>query len=112
MPEPTSARANRARSSMSDRFTETELFELYVDLWGLSPAWIEKLQAVVLDFADPSVGDEAEAYSCPACMAVRFRTLDRSRVAVVRGTMARLLNLARSSGVPLERAEEVYYVHP
>lgn len=92
---------------MRNRIEETLIHELYIDLWGLTPAWIDTIIAATLDASQPGNGEEAEGYRNPACMGARFRTLDSARIPEMRATIQRLLNLAKSS--TSDSDESVYY---
>ncbi len=74
--------------------TETTIFELYVDLWGYSIPWIDAISEALHKFCQPSLGDECETCTCPACMAVRFNSTDRARIEEAKRIVSRLFNLA------------------
>lgn len=80
-----------------ERFEETVIHELYINLWGLTPGWVDSIIAATLEECRCEEGEEAEGYRNPACMAVRFRTLDSARIPEVRRLVQRLLNLAKPS---------------
>lgn len=82
-----------------DRFAETTLHEIYIDLWGLTPRWIAAVQNAVLDFARSGDGETAEAYTCPACMAVKFVSTERARAAGAKSVVRKLLNLAERTSL-------------
>lgn len=86
-----------ATSTASDLITESIIYEAYFDLWGFSMNWIKAIQDKLLDFSEPSQGDNCEAYTCEACMAVRFQSTDKSRVEQAKGLFRRLAALAASS---------------
>lgn len=91
---------------MNDLISETTIYEAYFDLWGFSVNWIKAIQDKLLDFANPGDGEECEAYTCEACMAVRFRSLDQKRVERAKGLFKRLAALAK----PTYDNGDVYYV--
>ena len=72
-------------------------YEAYFDLWGFSVNWIKVIQEKLLDFAEPSQGENCEAYTCEACMAVRFQSPERERVNKAKALFRQMVGLARSS---------------
>lgn len=81
----------------NDFISETVVYEAYFDLWGFSVNWIKSIQEKLLDFANPSDGEECEAYTCEACMAVRFRSEDKERTRQATALFRRLCALAAST---------------
>lgn len=79
----------------NSRIEETLIHELYINLWGLTPAWIDSIIDATLRECRCSEGETAEGYRNLACMAVRFTTLDSARIPEVRSVVQRLLNLAK-----------------
>lgn len=90
--------------SVKDRISVTLKYEMYVDLWGHTLAWIETIQNALHEFCDTHT-DECESYTCPACMAIRFTSTDSSRIVKAERIFKRLSNLANKSVKPC------YYVH-
>lgn len=80
--------------NVNELISESTNYEAYFDLWGFSFNWIKAIQNAILDFAEPSKGEECEAYTCEACMAVRFTTTDQNRIREVKGLFRRLAALA------------------
>lgn len=80
-----------------NRIEETVIHELYINLWGLTPGWIDSIIDATLRECRCGEGEEAEGYRNPACMGVRFRTMDSARIPAVRIVVQRLLNLAKST---------------
>lgn len=96
-----------AKSNFNQLISESITFEAYFNLWGFSMNWINTIQEKLLDFSEPSKGDNCEAYTCDACMAVRFQSTDKSRVESAKKLFKRLAMLAsRSYNSP----NEVIYV--
>lgn len=58
--------------------TKSIIYEAYFDLWGYTGDDIGNIQDAIMDFAN--VDEECESYSCPACMAIRFRSDKEQRV--------------------------------
>jgi hypothetical protein len=77
--------------------SEATIYEAYFDLWGFSVNWIKAIQNSLLEFANPGDDEECEAYTCEACMAVRFRSGNKERIVRARGLFRRLAALAQSS---------------
>lgn len=81
--------------NVNELISETVIHEAYFDLWGFSVNWIQAIQNKLLDFSEPSQGDNCEAYTCEACMAVRFQSTDKERVEYAKGLFRRLAALAK-----------------
>jgi hypothetical protein len=92
-----------------DLTSEATIYEAYFDLWGFSVNWIKAIQNQLLDFANPGDGEECEAYTCEACMAVRFRSCDVNRVRQAKALFHRLVALAKST---YSASSEVAYIRP
>lgn len=92
--------------SVDELISDSITYEAYFDLWGFSVNWIKAIQDKLLDFAEPSQGDSCEAYSCEACMAVRFQSTDQNRVTRAKALFRQMVALARST---YEEGESVVY---
>lgn len=93
----------------NSRVSEVALYEVYIDLWGMTPNWIATIQDRLLGFAEPRKGDDCcEAYTNPACIAVRFRSSDKKRVQKVKAIFSRLYNLAKKTTLD---PKKVCYCH-
>jgi hypothetical protein len=73
--------------------------EVYVDLYGYSTGWIDRIQKEVGDAYEVETSDEEEDYNYVLCVAIasRFRTTDKKRADQLVKKVQRLLNLAQKT---------------
>ncbi|MEN6379727.1 MAG: hypothetical protein ABFD15_09135 [Methanofastidiosum sp.] len=89
---------------MNKAISITTNYEVYVYLYGYSMGWINTIQNAVLDYSQKD--EDAEAYTCSACMAVRFTSTDKSRVGKLCAKVNSLLALAKKTYV-----KDCFYNH-
>jgi len=84
--------------------TITEVFEVHVDLWGLSDNWMESIYDKISSEVYQS-GECLEMNRCPANMSILYRTDNRERAEKAKSIANRLYALGLGKTDP----KNVYY---
>lgn len=84
----------------ADFITEAVIYEVHIDLWGISLGWGDAIydalqECVLLTSVDPGVSLEMNA--CPANYSITFRTTLPEQRDKAKAIATRLLNLAKQT---------------